>query len=151
MMNGQLITITSAGDFEVGAGGACPSVTIDIVANTGTLVSPTWTVIATTGAVTAQTNTGLFYPWFLRAQFNGTTASGIIQGVQSGSVDNTNSTPASGRLTNTLSGLNFNPTQQSGAVSGLPNAPVFGLAVRVTFSVSEPGNSANLYQFSIDQ
>ena len=150
MQNGQIMTVNAAGDFEVGSGGACPSVTIDIVANTGTLISPTWTILGTTGAITAQTNTNLFYPWFLTLKLNGTSAAGVLNGTQSGSVDNTNA-PAAGPLTNVLSGLNFNPTQFKNSVSGLPNAPVFGLAVRVTFSVSEPGNSANLYQFSIDQ
>jgi hypothetical protein len=43
--------------------------------------------------------------------------------------------------------LNFNPTQQVPAVNGQPNAPVFGLVMRVTFSVSEPGNGANMFLF----
>ncbi len=133
--NGQLITVTAAGDFEVGNGGACPSVTIDIQANTGTLTSPTYTTIATTGAITTQSNTNLLYPWFLQAKFIGTTGAGIIAGTQNGSVDNT--AVAVSALSSTLSGLNF------------ASFPVFGLVARVTFSVSESGNKANLYQFEL--
>jgi hypothetical protein len=136
-LNGQRFNITAAGDFEVGSGGACPSVTIDLVANTGTVPAPVWTIIASTGAVTTQSLTGVFYPWYISADVQGTTASGIIQGTFSAVVDNVlqNSTPKV--ILATLSGLNFF------------NNPVFGLAVRVTFSVSESGNSANMYQFQL--
>lgn len=140
-VNGQLFYITAAGDFEVGNGGACPSVTIDIQANTGTLTSPTYTTIATTGAITAQTNTNLLYPWFLQVVAVGTTGAGTLSGNFYGSVDNTNVNLTA--LSNVLSGLDF-----SGATSKIPGT-VFGLVARVTFSVSEPGNKANLYQFSV--
>jgi len=137
VLNGQKITVTAAGDFEVGSCGACPNVTIDMVANTGTVAAPIWTAIASTGAVTTQPLTGVFYPWYLEAQILGTTASGIIQGQFSAVVDNVlqNSTPKV--LLANLSGLNF------------ATDPVFGLAVRVTFSVSDSGNSANMYQFQL--
>lgn len=149
VLNGQLFYVTASGNFEVGAGGACPGVTIDIVANTGTQVSPIWTILGTTGVVTAQSLDGVFYPWFYELKMVGDSASGTLTGTQSGSVDNT--TISGTPLTHTLSGLNFNPTQVFPAVSGQPNAPVFGLAVRVTFSVSEAGNSANMYYFAINQ
>lgn len=140
-INGQLVVVTAAGDVEVGSGGACPSITIDIQANTGTFIAPIYTTIATTGAVTVQANTNVLYPWFIQARFVGTTGAGTIGGTQNASVDNFN-TGTSG-LTNVLSNLNFfaNPTFIGG--------PVFGLVVRVTFSVSEPGNKANMYQFEV--
>lgn len=143
-LNGQRFTVEAAGDFEVGPGGACPSVTIDLQANTGTLVSPTYTTIATSGAVTAQTNLNTFYPWWMAATLTGTTGAGTLTGTQSWSVDNTTSVN-NGALTNVLSGLNFG----GGAISGFLGSPVFGLVMRITFSVSEPGNLAHLYQFQI--
>lgn len=139
-LNGQQFYITASGDFQVGPFGACPSVTIDIQANTGTLVSPTYTTIATTGAITTQTNLNTAYPWFLQAVVSGTTASGILTGVQYGSVDNT--AVAQVALSNTLSGLDF-----SGVTSKIPGT-VFGIVARVTFSVSETGNIARLYQLT---
>lgn len=139
-LNGQQFYITASGDFQVGPFGACPSVTIDIQANTGTLVSPTYTTIATTGAITTQTNLNTAYPWFLQVVVSGTTASGILTGVQYGSVDNT--AVAQVALSNTLSGLDF-----SGTTSKIPGT-VFGIVARVTFSVSETGNIARLYQLT---
>lgn len=135
-LNGQTFFVTASGDFEVGSGGACPSVTIDIQANTGTLTSPTYTTIITSGAITAQNLTGTLYSWFLEGQMSGTTASGILSGIQYGSIDNT--ARAQIALTSALSGLNFGSS-----------SPVFGLVARVTFSVSEAGNLANLYQFNL--
>lgn len=141
-VNGQLLVVTAAGDVEVGSGGACPSITIDIQANTGTFIAPIYTTIASTGAVTVQANTNVLYPWFLQAKLVGTTGAGTIGGTQNGSVDNSNA-PANSPLTNVLSGLNYlaNPSFIGG--------PTFGLVVRVTFSVSEPGNKANMYQFTV--
>ena len=139
--NGQLMYVTASGNFEVGPGGACPSVTIDIQANTGTLVAPTYSTIATTGAITAQTNLNTFYPWFLQAVLVGDSQSGTIGGNYYGSVDNTN--VALTALTNVLSGLDF-----SGTTSKIIGT-VFGLVVRITFSVSEPGNKANMYMFAV--
>ena len=136
VVNGQKFVIVAAGDFEVGSGGACPSVTIELVANTGTVVTPSWTAIASTGAITAQNLTGVFYTWELQASVVGTTKAGTLSGIQTAVVDNT--IVAAGALTAVLSGLNFGS-----------NHPVFGLAVAVTFSVSESGNSANMYQFQL--
>ncbi len=142
-LNGQQFMILAAGNFEVGPGGACPAVTIDMVANTGTLISPTYTVIASTGAVTVQTNVGVFYPWQIEATVNGDTQSGILSGYQVSVVDNSVKAGGVNALASTLSGLNF-----FGNVI-FPGAPVFGVVMRVTFSVSEPGNAANMFQFQI--
>lgn len=137
VLNGQRFSVIAAGDFEVGSGGACPNVLIELVANTGTTTSPAYTAIANTGQVTAQTSTSHFYPWWIEANIIGTTGAGVISGNYSVVVDNTveNSTPKA--LDSVLSGLSF------------ATFPVFGLVVRVTFSVSESGNSANLYQFQL--
>jgi hypothetical protein len=141
-LNGQQFSIVAAGNFEVGPGGACPTVTIEMVANTGTLLSPTYTVIASTGGFTAETNVGLFYPWQLEAIVNGDTQSGILSGYQVGVVDNVMA-PAVGALSNIISGLDF-----SGTTSKVIGT-VFGVVMRITYSVSEPGNKANLMQFQI--
>ena len=141
-LNGQRFTIQASGDFEVGNGGACPSVTFDLQANTGTIIAPVYTTIATSGAVTAQANTNLLYPWAMTVSVTGTTGAGTISGTQTWVVDNTVST-SNGALTNVLSGLNFFGNAL------YPGSPVFGLVMRVTFSVSEPGNKANMYSFQL--
>jgi hypothetical protein len=148
-LNGCAFNIRAAGNFEVGSGGACPNVTIDVVANTGTISSPTYTVIMTSGAITAQNLTGTFYDWFFDGEVQGTTGSGTLQGAYDCVVDTT-LVKNHQALTNTLTGLVWGPTatQQQGANIATTD-PVFGLLVRVTFSVSEPGNAANLYQFEL--
>jgi hypothetical protein len=141
--NGQQFSVQASGNFEVGAGGACPAVTIEMVGNTGTLLSPTYTVLATTGPITVQNNVGLFYPWQIEIVANGDTQSGILSGYQTSVVDNTLKAPVA--LSNTLSGLNFS----GNAVTNFPGGPVFGIVMRITFSVSEPGNAANMFMFNV--
>lgn len=147
ILNGQTFKIKAAGNFEVGSGGACPGVTIEVVANTGTITSPSYTVIGTSGSITAQNLTGTFYDWYFDFDVQGSTGSGTLQGRYSAVIDTTvvrnNVT-----LTNTLSGLSFGPTaSQAQSSNQTTTDPVFGLLVRVTFSVSESGNSANLFEF----
>jgi hypothetical protein len=147
-LNGQQFHVIAAGNFEVGAGGACPSFTLEMVANTGTPTSPTYTVIASSTAITVQANLGVFYPWQMEAYINGDTLSGTINGHYDYTIDNTYTSNQA--LKSVLSGLNF----FSGGGSTTPpvvgvGLPVFGIVMRVTFGVSEPGNSANMYQFQI--
>ena len=149
-LNGQQFTIQATGNYEVGSGGACPNVTIDLVANTGTIASPSYTVLGSSGAVTAQNLTGTFYDWSIRAAVNGSTGSGLLQGIYTAVVDGVieNSTPKA--LDHTLTGLVFGVTATTQSTpNGLGTDPVFGLLVRVTFSVSESGNSANMFEFAI--
>ena len=135
-VNGQIFEVNSAGYFEVGVGGACPSVTIDIQANTAAPgVAPSYHTLATTGAITTQNLDGVFYPWYLTLELEGDSSSGLLQGRYRGAVNDVliNDTI----VASLLSGLNF------------ASEPVFGLVARVTFSVSEAGNSASMNQFMI--
>ena len=136
-LNGQLFEVLAAGNFEVGSGGTCPSVTIDLLAATSTanLAAGTYTTLATSGAITAQNLTGVFYPWYLKFNLQGDNGSGVLQGNGLFIVDSTSVVKTT--LTSNLSSVNFNA-----------NIP-FYLAVGVTFSVSESGNSANMYQFQL--
>lgn len=148
-LNGQQFEIRATGNFEVGSGGACPNVKIDLVANTGTITSPTYTVIANSGQITAQNLTGTWYDWALTAVVNGSTQSGTLQGrytfAADGAVQKSNTA-----LDNTLTGLVFGPTAAiAQSANQATTDPVFGLLVRVTFSVSEPGNSANMFEFGL--
>ena len=136
-LNGQQFHVLASGNFEVGAGGACPNVTIGIYANTGTKVlgGAVITTLAVSQAITTQSLDGVFYPWYVDVTLQGDTQSGIVQGNFTGKTDGTVWTNSSNILTNNLSAVNFSTTE-----------PAFGLIVGVTFSVSESGNSANLFQ-----
>ncbi len=133
-LNGQRFTINVTGNISIDPTISCPAVTIALYANTGTVLSPSYTAIATTGAVTA----GNFdnEDFGLQAVLFGTTASGVVQGTQSAMFNASlaNSTPKA--LQANLSGINFG--------AQIP----FGLVVGVTFSVSG-NNTANLYEFSL--
>lgn len=134
-LNGQLFEVDVVGAVSIAPGISCPTVTIDLRANTGTITSPSYTTIASTGAVTA----GNFdnESFLIKATLAGDTSSGLLQGVFlamfNGSV--VNSTPKA--LVANLSGLNY------------ATDPVFGLVVGVTFSVTGAANSATLYQFAL--
>lgn len=149
ILNGIPFEIVAAGNFEVGSGGACPNVLIEVVANTGTVTSPTYTVIMTSGQITAQSLTGTFYDWYFDAIVQGSNGSGTLQGAYTSVIDGT-VVRNNVALTNTISGISFGPTptQQQGSNIATTD-PAFGLLVRVTFSVSEPGNAANMYEFAI--
>ena len=135
-LNGQIFIVQAAGFFEVGSGGACPSVTITVEANTAAPgVSPSYHTLATTGAITTQNLTGVFYPWYLTLELEGDSSSGLLQGRYRGAVnDALIDDTIVGSL---LSGLNF------------ASEPVFGLVAAVQFGVSEAGNSASMNQFMI--
>jgi hypothetical protein len=146
-LNGQYFTVLASGDFEVGSGGACPSATIALYANVGTILTPSYVTLATTGAITTQALTGAFYPWYIVCDLQGSTNSGIVQGKFASMVDGTSVVSAT--LTNNLSGINFNGASPA-TPAGLVMQPPFGLVIGITFSVSEPGNSANLYEFQVN-
>lgn len=149
-LNGQEFTVSAGGDFFTGAGGTSETITIALYAVTGTLTSPTYTILATSGAYSPGIDQ-ISYSWLLKASLFGTNNSGVVGGTQQVIVNNTVQTATAG-LTNSLTGISFGEVP---ALSSSPNqvqsslGGPFGLVVGVTFGASEAGNSANLYQFSI--
>jgi hypothetical protein len=134
-LNGQPFIVNVAGWISSDPSIACPSVTIDLVANTGTIASPTYTTIASTGAVVA----GNFDQdqFWIRCDFLGDTLSGLLTGRYFATFNGTaqNSTP---KATTNLTGINMG------------SEPPFGLLVGVTFSVSGAKNLASLSNFSLE-
>ena len=144
ILNGYPFAIKAAGNFEVGSGGACPNVLIEVVANTAGLgATPSFTTLMSSGTITAQNLTGTWYDWFFEGKVVGTTQSGTLTGVYTGVVDG-NLVRDNVLIDHNLSGLVFGSSSPATSTD-----PVFGLLVCVTFSVSETGNSANLYQFEV--
>jgi len=140
-LQGNAFRVKAAGDVLPFTGGG--NVTIDLVANTGTIASPSYAAIASTGAVTLASATPV--NWYLEATLIGTNNSGATPGLLSGnflgSLNNTLIDLTA--ITNPPTGLDFVKGQAS------PQGNVFGLVVRVTFSVSLAQNFARLYQFQI--
>ena len=135
VLNGQWFDVEVGGSILSGVADSSVTVKASLYAQTSaTLTSPSYTEIATTGFLTApleQTS----YTFGLSVRLLGSTASGVVRGFQSGIMGANNVSLAN--LTNNLSGVNFG------------NAVPFGLVVGVTFSNSDAGNSASLYQFQI--
>lgn len=145
-LNGQNFTVTAVGNYLMGASAGSETVTLSLYAVTGTLASPTYTAIATTGAITPTPNVdGIQHSWMLKATLYGDTLSGIVGGSYS-AFDNgvlQNTTP---KQTTAISGIDLNV----GNVS-LGIGVAFGLVVGVTFSVSNASNAAKMYQFNLVQ
>jgi len=147
-LNGQVLEVVASGAFfPSSAISSSETVTVALYAVTGTITSPTYTQLASTGAFAPGVD-GLWYNFTIRANMQGNNDSGIVGGNYSAVVNNTvaNSTPKA--LDNSLTGISFG---QNGVVNGVPGAlgGPFGLVVGVTFSQSDAANKAKLYEFTI--
>jgi hypothetical protein len=143
VFNGQQFDVIASGSFGNDSGDPSGTVTVQLYAVTGTFTNPTYTSIATTGAMTP------FYAvqtWGLAAQLVGTSvngANGLLIGGYEAYIRGSIVAPTT--VTNIVAGLDFNagnPALQQGAV--------FGLVVGVTFGTSDPTNTASLVQFTIE-
>lgn len=140
-LNGQLFRVDICGSVYVDPAIACPTVTVELLAQTqnspSNLGNPVYTILASTGAVTTTGLALIDEPFRITYEGNGSTESGVVQGQQYAQYNNVNvnSTPKAG--TNALSGIDFS--------ADVP----FGLVVAVTFSISGSANLATLTQFSL--
>ena len=145
-LNGQEFRVVAVGNYLMGASAGSETVTVALYAVTGSLASPVYTAIASTGAVTPTPNVdGIQHSWRLSAKVSGDTLSGILGGSYE-AFDNgvlQNSTP---KQTVAVSGLDFGV----GNVN-LGIGVVLGLVVGVTFSVSNAQNAAKMYEFQIQK
>jgi hypothetical protein len=138
-LNAQKFSVVAAGTLTSGSGAPSETATIVIRANTGTITSPSYTTIATSGAIALNpTVDGVVNNFWISLDLLGDSASGIVGGTQqcvySGVVEQTTAA-----LTANLSGINF------------ATEPPFGLVVGVTFNSANSGNIAKLYQFQLGQ
>ena len=143
VFNGQQFNVLASGSFGNDSGDPSGTVTVQLYAVTGSLASPTYTSIATTGAMTP------FYTvqtWGISAELVGTSkagANGLLIGAYSGFLRGSVVAPTT--VTNIVTGLDFNagnPALQQGAV--------LGFVVGVTFGTSDATNTATLNEFTIE-
>jgi hypothetical protein len=141
-VHGSIFKVKAGGDVLPFTGGG--TVTIDLVANTGSVSSPNYAAIASTGAVTIATATP--FNWFLEATLIGNNNTGSLGGNFWGSM--AGASPALIDVSSIITqptGLDFIKGQSSAGSQGT----VLGLVVRVTFNVSLAQNFARLTQFVI--
>jgi len=146
-LNGQLLEVVAAGAFfPSSAISSSETVTVGVYAVTGTITSPTYTLLGDSTAFAPGVD-GLWYNYSFDILLQGNNDSGIVGGVYSAIVNNT-VTRNNVALSNSLTGISFG---QNGVVNGVPVAlgGPFGLVVGVTFSQSDAANKAKLYEFSI--
>jgi hypothetical protein len=149
-VNGQRLAVRATGNFAVGdLTGPCPAVTIGLypVTFTGGLSTASIGSTAIISAVsTTQANISAVYPWALTVDLAGDSASGLVQTLSGAIVIDGVSTSATAGLTSGLTKINFAPGTTLPASGQV--AP-FGLVVGVTFSVSDTGNTATMFQFDL--
>lgn len=138
-LNGQPFTVEAVGNVTVDPTIACPTILVELVATTNpTAASPTYVAIAASTTHAPGQGSGDAFatqPWLIRAQLNGDSASGFLQGTQIVIVDNTVVTSLAAAVA--ITGVNF----------GAPVPVAF--AVRFTFGTSGAGNSASMYNFTV--
>lgn len=142
--NGQQFDVIASGDYGSDTGDPSGTVTVQLYAVTGTLSSPTYTSIATTGAITP------FYayePWALSASLMGVSEAGLANGLLLGSYQAAirGSVTAPTTVTNIVTGLDF-----VNGNSALQRGAVLGFVIGVTFGTSNATNLARLYEFTIE-
>ncbi|VVB52073.1 Uncharacterised protein [uncultured archaeon] len=143
VFNGQLFNVLAGGSFGSDTGDPSGTVTIQLFAVTGTLASPTYTALASTGAITP--TYAAAYGWALDVTLVGDNNSGVLGGyydaIARGILVN-----SSHKVTDAvISGLNFN----TGNV-GLGQGAVMGFVVGATFGTSDATNTASLFEFTIE-
>lgn len=135
-LNGQPFNIRAAGDFGSDTGDASGTVQITLYANIGTISSPIYTTIASTGAVVPGFASA--EPWSINSTMQGTTSSGLCGGTYTVMVGG-QKVGAANQSTPILSGINFG--------ASVP----FGFVVGVRFGTGDASNKARLLQFNITQ
>jgi hypothetical protein len=136
-LNGQDFEIVAIGAVNSDPLIACPTITVELLANTGTVATPNYVILASTAGITTTSLSFDDEPWSLRARVSGDSNSGIVGGIQTTLYNGilANSTP---KATGVLSGINFG--------AAIP----FGLVVAVTFSVTGANNTGSMYQFALN-
>lgn len=143
VFNGQAFNVYAAGDFGSDSGDPSGTVTVQLYAVTGSFTSPTYTSIATTGAITP------FYayePWAIEAELVGASvsgANGLLIGNYQASIRGSVIAPTT--VTNIVTGLDFNAGN-----SALQQGAVLGFVVGVTFGTTSATNTARLTEFTIE-
>jgi hypothetical protein len=143
VFNGQEFQVIAAGSFGSDTGDPSGTVTVQLYAVTGSFASPTYTSIATTGAMTPYYT---IQPWSIRATLVGASksgANGLLIGNYASSLRG--SVIANTTVTAIVTGLDFNvgnPSLQQGAV--------LGFVMGATFGTTDGSNLAYLNEFTIE-
>jgi hypothetical protein len=143
-LDGQNFTVFVGGNFLPAANATSETVTVGLYGVTGSTTSPSYTLLASTGAYAPGVD-GIYYSFGFQVNLLGDSNSGVVGGNYLAVVNGQEANGSPTNTVNTLTGINFN-TGNPGLGAGIP----FGLVVGVTFGASNVNNSANLYQFSLE-
>jgi hypothetical protein len=143
VFQGQQFNVMASGFFGSDTGDPSGTVTVQLYAVTGSVASPTYTSIATTGAITP------FFaqePWGLNVELVGASnngANGLLIGSYEAFIRGSVTAPTT--VTNIVTGLDFNAGNPL-----LAQGAVLGFVVGVTFGTTDATNKASLTQFTIE-
>ena len=144
--NGQSLRVIASGVATLDAAGS-PSATFTLAAaknltskynpNAQPSAAPAVSLTAIAAPVHAASGLLGSFPWSFEANLNADSTSGILQG----------------RFTSVIDGVVENDNTATTLVTGvdMSQPTPLGFVFGVTFSVSEAGNSATMYQFSLEQ
>lgn len=147
-LNGRKFTVRASGDAFVH--GTTPTLQIQLLA---AIPGGANVVLAQSTAQTLTTNAT--YPWYLECDLQGTTASGILQGMFDDEIDNIVDRRVA--LTNTLTSVNFGTsavvysnTTGVASIAGNPGVePCINFQVALLWSVTDALNLGTLYEFAL--
>lgn len=141
--NGQLFELNVGGTWGNDSGSPSGTVAVQVYAVTGSVGTPTYTSIATTGTITPGPAGAHSFGFSLNLLGDG--ASGFLGGnyvvIKDGVASNAATTTA------VIGGLNFN----SAVNAGFGGGAVCGFIVGVTFGTSDATNTASLTHFRIGE
>lgn len=147
-LNGQLMEIVAAGAFLPSAAiTSSETVKVEVYAVTGTQSAPVYTLLADINGGFAPGTDGIWYNFYFDIELQGNNRSGIVGGFYTSQVNNTQERN-NAVLQNSLTGITFGNLTNANAQPSSLGGP-FGVVVGVTFSQSDAGNKAELYEFSI--
>jgi len=147
--DGRLLHISAVGSYGYDGGDASGTVNIELYGVTGSLTSPTYTVLASTNAQTPLLDTD---SWAFSVELYGDNQSGLLGGSYFAYHNGQVISGKGGVSTdNVLTGLGFElPNSSYAYTPPLIRGAVCGFVVGVTFGTSSAFNTATMTQFIIE-
>lgn len=143
--NAQQMNVLVTGTMGFDTADASGTVQITLYGVTGTAAAPVYTDLASTGALTPKYAGG--DSWAIDAVLYGDNQTGLVGGyytaMQNGAAIGSK---AAVSTDNVLTGVAFDGIGNSSLLRGA----AYGLVVGVTFGTSAAGNTASMYQFTIE-
>jgi hypothetical protein len=143
-IEGKKFMVRAEGNLQtVGAYTALPTLLAKLATPASPLVPGNWTII---GAGTARAVGTAWSPWWIEAELQFDSISGIMHGIFSAETNNLYDARAA--ISNTITGINGTNTTLASGNTAVPTEPALVFAVALTFNTGGL-NIGNLYNFEL--